>query len=61
MAASGQQRSGRPGGEAGTVQFNIRLSPSLRARFRRACALAGRQQQEVIAKLITDWLAQQGQ
>jgi hypothetical protein len=41
---------------AGTVQFNTRMDPTLRGRFRRACAAGGRSAQDVIAELVGEWL-----
>lgn len=46
---------------AGTEQFNVRLPVQTTRRFRAACALAGKRHQEVIAALMEEWLAEQGQ
>jgi hypothetical protein len=44
-----------------TVQVNVRVPAQTARRFRAACALAGAKHGEVVANLMEQWLAEQGQ
>jgi hypothetical protein len=44
-----------------TVQLNIRMDPDISDQFRDACAREGSSQQEVVTRLIRDWLRRQNQ